>query len=341
VTPSAAGPPLDIPCPLCSSSPRDTLSTRDRRGRPLHTVICRSCGLVSHADIPSEESLRDFYAERYRAEYHREETPSPKRVLRAWRQGLRLLRLLGPRLAPGARVHEFGAGIGCTVKVFERAGFDATGIEPGRGFQRFAEERLRARVRNATLDEAPGESRADLGLLVHVIEHLRDPVASLRQIRDRLTPDGLLYVECPNLEAPFARFDRLFHSAHIFNFTAATLDAVARVAGFTLVEPLSEPPDENLARLYRPAEPQPVRAVIDPRAHERTTRAVRRLNIVTYHARPRYLTTRTRKIGERVSEAAIARAWLRRLEMTISAGAARVCGHERPCACETGDGPSS
>jgi len=317
------GEPIESPCTLCADAPRQILSARDRRGAPLLTAICRRCGLVSHADIPTEEALRAFYAQRYRAEYHGEVTPSPKRVRRAWRQGERLLARLGPRLAPGARVHEFGAGIGCTVKVFERAGFDATGVEPGLGFQRFAEARLRARVRCATLDEpAADDHPADLGLLVHVIEHLRDPVASLETIRDRLAPDGLLYVECPNLEAPFARFGRMFHEAHIYNFTAATLDAAAAVAGLSLAEPMSGPRDENLARLYRPAAPAAVEDAIDPGAYARTTHAVRRLNVVTYHLRPRYLRTRARKIGERATEAATARRWLARLERAVAADAA-------------------
>lgn len=305
-------------CRFCGASPRRLVSDRDRNGRPLETAICPACGLVSHAVIPSESELIEYYATRYRLDYNNEETPSPHRVMKAWCKAERMLRLLGPRLAPGARVHDFGAGIGCAVKVFERAGFDSTGIEPGEGFCRFGAERLGARLRRATIADPAIEPPADLGLLAHVIEHLRDPVASLRVIRDRLAPGGLLYIECPNLAGPFARFGRMFHSAHIYNFTPATLDAVARVSGFEPVAAMSPARNEDLARLYRVAPETPIERAVDPGECDRTLAAIRRLNIVTYHVRPYYLKIRTEKIARSLSGRAFGGVWLSRLERAIS-----------------------
>ena len=315
-TPDDAAHTLETPCPLCASVSRVLLSRRDRRGKPLDTAICRTCGLVSHARVPTEEALRAYYTNRYRAEYNHEETPSARRVMRAWRQGQRLVRLLAPFAPAGAAVHEFGAGIGCTVKGFEFAGYDATGVEPGVGFQRYAVDRLRARVRRATLDEPHDGPAAHLGLLVHVIEHLRDPVAALESIRDRLAPDGMLYIECPNLAAPFATFGRMFHEAHIYNFTAATLDAAAARAGLRCVEQFGRANNPNLARLYRLSEPS---APTDPEACARTLRAVRRLNIITYHARPRYLRDRARKVTGYLTERMMAPIALRLLEQRCAA----------------------
>lgn len=308
----------DSSCPFCGAAPRRLLSARDRHGRPLDTAICPACGLVSHADIPSEEELLEYYATRYRLEYNHEATPSPHRVMKAWCHAESLRRLLAPRIADGARVHDFGAGIGCAVKVFELAGFDATGIEPGEGFHRFGVERLGARVRRATIADPSGETPADLGLLVHVIEHLRDPVGSLRIIRSRLTPTGLLYVECPNLAGPFARFERMFHSAHIYNFTPCTLDYIARAAGFEPIAALTPPGGENLATLYRVAAPAAIDSVIDADECARTLAAVRRLNIVTYHIRPRYLRIRSAKAARSVTGRAIGGMWLRRLRSRIA-----------------------
>jgi 2-polyprenyl-3-methyl-5-hydroxy-6-metoxy-1,4-benzoquinol methylase len=42
--------------------------------------------------------------------------------------------------------------------------------------------------------EASGSERFDLISLIHVLEHLPDPVSSLAQLRERwLTPDGAFF----------------------------------------------------------------------------------------------------------------------------------------------------
>ena len=125
------------PCDLCERTHFDLVSSHDRRGRELATVVCRTCGLISHERIPSDDELADYYRQQYRADYHGEFTPSAYRVVREWNRGRELLRLLGPFLQPRATVFEVGSGIGCTVKNFECAGYDALGVEPGTAFAHF------------------------------------------------------------------------------------------------------------------------------------------------------------------------------------------------------------
>lgn len=297
-------------CPLCGNVQRDLLSRRDRHGEPLDTAICTRCGLVTHASIPTADELRDYYASQYRMEYHHESSPSPRRVMRAWRQGARLLALLRGDLKAGATVLEIGAGIGATVKAFELAGFDAKGIEPGAGFQNYSHDKLHARVERATLEELPAEPCADLVLLVHVIEHLRDPHWALQTIGAMLNEDGLLYIECPNLQAPFARPGRLFHRAHIFNFTGSTLEAFARKAGLQIVRRFGGDDDPNLAYLLRRGEPTESLANSN---YENTLAALGRYNVVTYHLRLRYLSTRVKKLSWRLLEHTLAPLVVKRL----------------------------
>jgi hypothetical protein len=90
--------------------------------------------LISHETLPSDAELDAYYARQYRSDYHGEFHPSPHRVLRAWSVGRSILQRLRPFLREGDRVLEIGAGIGCTVKAFDVAGFDAEGIEPHLGF---------------------------------------------------------------------------------------------------------------------------------------------------------------------------------------------------------------
>lgn len=308
-------------CDLCDGTHFESVARLDRRGRPLDTVVCTTCGLVAHADIPSDEQLDRYYAEEYRQDYHGEFAPSDRRVYRAWKNGRRLLRQLAPYTDRGDRVFEVGAGIGCNVKAFELAGFDAAGIEPGVGFQQYARNKLLARVDNARLFDLPPTAQHDLVLLIHVIEHFNSPRKALEHIRALLRPGGRLYVECPNLAAPFARRSRLFHFAHIHNFTPATLAMMALRCGYRVERQFSTPDDPNLQMLLIRADA--ARLAIDSTSYDQTLQALTRYNNVTYHARWNYVWPRLRKLTGYLGEHLTASRQVRSLLAQCQAHAAK------------------
>ncbi|MCA9221980.1 MAG: class I SAM-dependent methyltransferase, partial [Planctomycetales bacterium] len=211
--------------------------------------MCTGCSLISHEHIPTDNELASYYATQYRQNYHGTAAPSPHRVLRAWQGGEWLLKRLLPHIQPGGRVCEIGAGLGCTVKLLELAGFDADGIEPGESFHTYARECIRARITRSALDEMPLEPHYDFILLVHVIEHFNTPSRALSRIAQMLRPGGRLYVECPNVAAPHAAPGRQFHFAHIYNFTLATLRCLAQTNGFEVVATLADAKQPNLRLL--------------------------------------------------------------------------------------------
>ncbi|MCI0376664.1 MAG: class I SAM-dependent methyltransferase [Gemmataceae bacterium] len=260
-------------CDLCGGGNYEIICARDRRGKPLNTAACTQCGLVGHETVPTEQELADYYARHYRQEYHGEATPSARRVWRAWIKGQRVVKELAPFLKPGAAVFEVGAGIGCNVKSFELAGFEASGLEPGTSFQQFSAEQLRARIHHCSLFDfrpltpdpsppqgrgetslppdpsppcgfsAPSRSRLgpgermphfDLVLLIHVIEHFRSPRQALEVILRMLRPGGKLYLECPSLAVAHTDRAEMFHFAHIHTFTPSTLLQLLRQCGFEL-----------------------------------------------------------------------------------------------------------
>ena len=177
----------DAKCDLCGADEVELLATRDRRGKPLRTVVCTRCGLLSHESIPSDEELADYYAHEYRHAYHGEGQPSAKRVLRAWNVGRAIYQRVQSFVHPGDRVFEIGAGLGCTVKAFDLEGFEASGIEPGVEFQSFSRGTLHADIENARLEDLAPVPAYDFVLLVHVIEHFSQPTIDPIQ---RLDPDA-------------------------------------------------------------------------------------------------------------------------------------------------------
>jgi SAM-dependent methyltransferase len=295
-------------CDLCDGTKFELIGQLDRRGKELLTGICTTCGLVAHWKIPSEAELQSFYATRYRREYHGETTPSARRVMRAWRTAQRIERQLRGSLAAGSNVFDVGAGIGCAVKVFELAGHPAAGIEPNIGFQGFSKNQLHTRVASGDLWGVPAEPVHDNVLLIHVIEHFRSPRQALRHIRQILTPGGQLYVECPNLGAPFTTRPKLFHFAHIHNFTPLTLSMLARRCGFEVVRWFSAPRNPNLQVLLRRAESEVLE--VDRDSYRQTMAALERFGPLSYHIRPSYLVPRVTKLFSYAMEYAIAKRYV-------------------------------
>ncbi|MBC8873241.1 MAG: class I SAM-dependent methyltransferase [Planctomycetes bacterium] len=283
-------------CDLCGQEDFQTIAERDRKGRELKTVACRNCGLVSHASVPTDQELAAYYRRQYRRDYNNEYTPSARRVLREWKRGRRRFELLRQFLSMSDRVFEIGTGIGCNLKPFDLAGFEVAGIEPGEGFRAFARENLHLQVEGGVLADVPQNSRHDLVMLVHVLEHFNSPTTALRHIRGILNPGGRLYVEVPNLGAPHAAPGKLFHYAHIYNFTPTTLATAARASGFEVEKVLSDPRDKNLSMLLSAG--NGFKLEVDRASYRKTVEAVTRFSTITYHLRWRYLRDRVLSVRD-------------------------------------------
>jgi len=288
-------------CDLCGGSNFEIISKYDRHNKPLNTGLCQGCGLVMHVPMPSEDEISAYYAKDYRRDYHGESKPSPRRIMRAWNNGQRILKQIKPLISQPCRVFEVGAGIGCTVKSFEEAGFDASGIEPNTDFNSYTQGVLHAHVDNINLYDLEADQSRDVVLLIHVIEHFVSPKRALMHMRGLIKNDGLLYVECPNVSAPFATFGRLFHFAHTYNFTHNTLIHLAKIAGFDVVKRFTDEGNPDIQILFKKM-PVPENIERDEQEAKHCHDAIFRYNWLTYNLRADYLLRRIIKLKSYVKE---------------------------------------
>ena len=103
------------PCNLCGAREAEDLARLDRHGKPLRTVICRKCGLVWSDPVPTEETLRQFYAEEYRLQYKGISRPTPEHVYRAGRVAIHRFRYLKKILKPGSAIVDVGSSTCCAA----------------------------------------------------------------------------------------------------------------------------------------------------------------------------------------------------------------------------------
>jgi 2-polyprenyl-3-methyl-5-hydroxy-6-metoxy-1,4-benzoquinol methylase len=109
-----------------------------------------------------------------------------------WLKGLLKFR------TPPAKVLELGSAHGAFVATLRWAGFDATGLELSPEIVSIARELFDVPILQGPIEDQQIESGSlDAIVLMDVLEHLPDPVATMRRSVELLSPGGLLLIQTP------------------------------------------------------------------------------------------------------------------------------------------------
>ena len=221
-------------------------------GEEVRIVACPSCGAVQ---APINEAWRRSVEKIYRdydtyAAAGGEEQKvldsdgmsARSRVLVGWLASLGLV-------APGGEVLDVGCGRGAFLREFtsQFPEWSLSGTEFDERNARILQELPRFKgLQTARFDKLSGEY--DVISMVHVLEHIENPVACLEALRRRARNGALLLVQVPDWsENPFA----LAIADHATHFTPAILERVARRAGWEPVAPPGHVVPKELTLLAR------------------------------------------------------------------------------------------
>lgn len=240
----------DVPCNLCGNDEAgvDILYEADAEKIPKtikgfkeiysssssdvfyeRLVRCKRCGLIYISPQPRRELITGGYASAEDEQYVSQE----KGRLITFRNCLKTIR----QLSPGGRLLDIGAAAGIFVKVAKDAGYEAYGVEPSMWMSDFAKKHYGVTVFPGVLEDAKFDANSfDVITMWDVLEHVPDPMSTLREVKRILKPGGFLIVNYPRIDDALGKiFGRKWWfllSVHLFYFTPKTLSAYMKKLGF-------------------------------------------------------------------------------------------------------------
>jgi len=144
------------------------------------------------------------------------------------------------RLPATGRALEIGSGTGWMLRALRERGWDAIGTErTAEAAQVASSASGSATVLVGGLDAVEAVPAFDLIVMFHVLEHLDDPVAVLRDVAQRLRPGGVLVLGLPNVGSWQARatgrnWMQLDPPRHLGHFSRRSIERALAQTGFRM-----------------------------------------------------------------------------------------------------------
>lgn len=222
-------------CPICGSV---DLKTRPETLRDSDTIGVLECLSCAHVFLDTFEHINEAYFERGEFLLNKPFLKNMEERMRHYEhENVERVNRVGS-LAVNKRVLDFGCGAGPLMDKLRPIAGSIEGLEPTEPFRQLLMQK--GYIVHETVDALQGPY--DIILMFHVAEHLPDPVSTLRQLSDRLAPDGLIYLEVPNVNDALmtlynieASQKFLFFRDHLQYFSRASLARAVQRCGSRLI----------------------------------------------------------------------------------------------------------
>ncbi|HVL16105.1 MAG TPA: class I SAM-dependent methyltransferase [Gemmata sp.] len=237
----------DADCPLCGRDDAGLFceapdpTPADGPGLRFAVVRCNHCGTAYTNPRPTRETISHFYPHDYEPHRRAATAAAPRPASAFWSRvfGRPCPERRGRFPSDGAkRLLDFGCGGGGFLARMAALGWRVTGLD-------VAEDVVEAVRREHGFDAVAGTlphpdlppASFDVVTMWQSLEHVHDPLTTLRAALRLLAPGGWLVVAVPNFEGFSAgqfgeHWIGLDLPRHLTHFTAGTLREMLRAAGF-------------------------------------------------------------------------------------------------------------
>jgi 2-polyprenyl-3-methyl-5-hydroxy-6-metoxy-1,4-benzoquinol methylase len=241
---------VSVCCPLCGAAQyQEQLSGADffmRLPGTFQLVRCSECGLLYQNPRPPLAEIGQYYPNHYGSYDSAKAGLRARRGMMRWiiqRGQFKRCRLIEQNVPARTGTPRKLLDIGCASGLFLEAmqsypGWQVEGVELNQAAAHATSARIGVPVFAGPFEQAQyADGAFDAITLWDVLEHLHEPLASLREIRRILRPGGVLFVRVPNAASYVARMCGRYWSGydlprHMTLFTPRTLAQALGQAGF-------------------------------------------------------------------------------------------------------------
>lgn len=246
MTKSNTFPEVEVCCNLCGSWESECIHTGPDRllNHPgTFTVVqCRRCGLIYQNPRPAD--IAPFYEGVY-APFEQAEPSTDTATGSTGGVEWEYYRLFQQAVdLPSGQLLDVGCARGDFLVWMHRYGWEVAGCDVHPESVAITQRRLQAAgveqptVRVGALEEAAfPDNSFDVVTLWHSLEHVPDPLSTLREVRRVLRPGGLVLIQIPAWLSLESRLWGKYWSGfdcprHLYMFSPTTLSALLTKAGF-------------------------------------------------------------------------------------------------------------
>jgi SAM-dependent methyltransferase len=222
-------------CRLCNSTEMALILSglQTRLGEMYSLKKCKTCAFITTHPLPKPRVLKLYYDRDY-WQPHGGKTAGLLDTLYKLRM-LGIIKTIKKLVPNGGLVLDWGAGDGSLLRLLEAEGFKGYGIDT------YSVGSRDQKMINSSIHDAPFQNHFfDAITCFHVLEHIDQPVSSIKRAMELLKPGGILVLEVPNIESfGFKLFKNKWYPldipVHLNHFSPAVMKGMFNKTGMAQI----------------------------------------------------------------------------------------------------------
>ena len=249
-----------IGCRLCQSRRKRFITGESN----FNLVKCQNCGLIYLDQDFSASQLLDYY-QKY---FDKNQTGHDIFDSFAFRHQIfqQIIKKIDSLVSPPGNLLDVGAAFGNFCLIAKNDGWQTVSLEINQPAVNYIKQNLKLEAYQSDIINYQTQKKFKVITFIDTLEHLREPLGSLKKAYQLLNKNGLIYIRVPNINFHLfkTKVIRIFKKdyqglelpSHLTHFSPKTLKLILASSGFTKIKITPSPQEylrkNLLKRLFQP-----------------------------------------------------------------------------------------